>query len=135
MQHALYHASWMTDFLRAVCGADAQPTGGLGTYSYYERQGDYLELHRDVVTCDVSVITCLHDVPEPTGSGGALCLYPDRTQEPISAIRATPDQGAHLIRLMPSQTLVMLGGVVPHALLPVTSSQLRIVSVLCYRLE
>jgi hypothetical protein len=67
-------------------------------------------------------------------SGGMLRLYPDRLCERLSAIRANPERGAIKLRLMPRQTVVMFGGIVPHAILPVADGQVRIVSVLCYRL-
>lgn len=70
-----------------------------------------------------------------TGDGGRLCLYPDRLFEPLSIIRATPQQGAIKVRLDPGQTIVLFGGLVPHALLKVAAGQARIVSVLCYRAQ
>jgi hypothetical protein len=119
-------------FLRSVTHHSLQPTGELGTYSYYARPGDYLAVHRDIVTCDVAVITCLSDAPQ-TARGGGLCLYPDRLFEPLSWIRATPSQGACVVKLTAGQTIVLYGGLVPHALQPVDAGQVRIVSVLCYR--
>jgi hypothetical protein len=29
--------------------------------------GDYLDIHRDIVTCDVAVTTCLHDRAKDDG--------------------------------------------------------------------
>ena len=133
IQGAFYNAKWMVDFLGDVTGALLIPAGGGGTYTYYARPGDHLALHRDVETCDVAVITCLYDGPDLTGHGGVLCLYPDRLFERLSAIRESPEQGVIRIRLMPGQTLVMFGGIIPHALMPVTDGQVRIISVLCYR--
>lgn len=133
IQDAFYNADWMLSFLREVTGTPVVPTGARGTYSYYARPGDYLALHRDIETCDLAVITCLHENPDPEGEGGALGLYPTRIFEPLSAIRATPQQEVVTVRLQPGQTIVMFGGVVPHTLLPVVAGQVRIVSVLCYR--
>jgi hypothetical protein len=132
IQSAFYQADWMLDFLRGLTSPTLIPTGKLGTYSYYVRRGDYLAIHRDIVTCDVAVITCLSNDLEPADGGGCLCLYPERLVEPLSAIRATPEKGPLQLRLRVGQTLVMYGGIVPHALLPVARSQARIVSVLCY---
>jgi len=144
LQDSFYQADWVLQFLRRVTGVPLAPTGGRGTYTYYARPGDYLALHRDIETCDLAVITCLHDRDErrvtstnaasEADHAGALCLYPGRVFEPLSRIRETPEQGVIRVRLAPGHTLVLFGGIVPHALQPVTNDQVRIVSVLCYRL-
>lgn len=133
VQRAFYHAEWLLNFLCKISGTYLVPSGQVGTYTYYARPGDHLAIHRDIEVCDVAVITCLYDGPEPVGYGGMLTLYPDRLSEPLSAIRATPETGGVRLRLMPGQTIVMFGGIVPHAVLPTTRGQVRIVSVLCYR--
>jgi hypothetical protein len=133
IQDAFYTAPWMIDFLRQVTGVPVTPTGVRGTYTYYARPGDYLALHRDIETCDLAVITCLYDNSSWSGYAGTLCLYPERLLEPLSAIRASLDQGVIRLRLKPRQTLVMWGGIVPHAVLPMAHHQVRIVSALCYR--
>jgi hypothetical protein len=93
---------------------------------------DFLTIHRDVMTCDVALITCL----EETGvhdSGGKLCFYPQRIWELLGANRREPTKGAVPMRLAPGDTAVLLGGVVPHCTLPVSGGQRRVVSLLCYR--
>ena len=132
-QRAFYHSDWLLNFLRDLTVPFLQPTGHYGTFSYYARTGDFLEIHRDISACDVAVITSLENKFGADKSGGKLCLYPNRTQELLSKIRATPDEGAYKIFLEESHTLVMYGGIVPHALLPVAENQSRIVSVLCYQ--
>lgn len=134
-QDAFYQAPWLLEFLRGLTSSALIPTGNLGTYSYYVRPGDYLAIHRDIHTCDVAVITCLSNGRETEGDGGSLCLYPDRLDEPLSQIRATPLDGAIKLRLEVGQSIVMYGGIVPHALLPVAKGQARIVSVLCYQVS
>lgn len=134
VQQRFYSDPSVLHFLRHVTHPSLRPTGPLGTYSYYARPGDYLAIHRDIVTCDVSVITCLSDAPG-TARGGGLSLYPERLSEPLSAIRAAPARGACLVRLTAGQTIVFYGGLVPHALQPVDPGQVRIVSVLCYRVD
>ena len=133
MQRAFYHSEWLLDFLRDQTVPFLQPTGPYGTFSYYARTGDFLEIHRDISACDVAVITCLENRFGSDKSGGKLCLYPSRTHELLSKIRAAPDEGAYEVFLEEGQTLVMYGGIVPHALLPVAEDQTRIVSVLCYQ--
>ncbi len=132
VQRAFYHSQWLSDFLRSLTTAFLHPTGAYGTYSYYSRTGDFLDIHRDIVTCDVAVITCLANNVGANKNGGKLRLYPSRTQEFLSTIRAAPEKCAYEVQLEAGQTLVMYGGIVPHALLPVAENQSRIVSVLCY---
>jgi hypothetical protein len=131
-QQSFYRADWLLDFLRGLTTPALYPTGGNGTYSFYLRSGDFLDIHRDIVACDVAVITCLKNQSTVSGDGGKLCLYPDRINEPLSSIRTTPDKGTVKLGLEEGQTIVMYGGLVPHALLPITTGQMRIVSVLCY---
>jgi hypothetical protein len=131
---ALYGSEWVNDLLQRVTGGPVCPTGSRGTYTYYARAGDYLAIHRDEPGCDVVVITLVYEKPAVQERAGALCLYPDRLCEPLSAIRATPDTGAIFLRLEPMQSLVMYGGVVPHQLLRVLEGQFRTVAVLCFRL-
>lgn len=132
LQQAFNTASWLLEFLRDLTTPELIATGEIGTYSYYIRPGDYLDIHRDIVTCDVAVISCLQDSSQDD-DGGRLCLYPDRLLEPLSSVRATPQLGAVKVRVAPGQTIVLYGGLVPHTLLPVVAGQARIVSVLCFR--
>jgi len=133
IQDAWYASYHLPRFLSSQLGLPVVPSGNRGSYSYYARKGDFLDLHRDVETCDVAVITALHDTSAPTDPGGALALYPGRIGEPLSAIRERPQEGSHLVKLSPGQTMVMFGGVIPHSVVPVGEDQLRIISVLCFR--
>ena len=131
-QEALYNAGWLLEFLRAITTETLRPTGQKATFSYYARKGDFLDIHRDIITCDVAVISCLQNTCDTNKIGGQLCLYPQRIEEKLSTIRQTPEKGAMKIMLEEGNTLVMYGGIIPHALLPVTADQVRIISVLCY---
>ena len=131
-QRRFYQSDWLINFLRSLTTPFLKPTGEYGTFSYYARKGDFLEIHRDIKACDVAVITCLENSFGTDKTGGKLCLYPTRTGELLSEIRRAPDKDAQKIFLEEGQTLVMYGGIVPHALLPVAANQTRIVSVLCY---
>jgi len=133
LQQAFNTAQWLLDFLRGLTNPALIYTGEVGTYSYYLRAGDHLDIHRDIVTCDVAVITCLYDDTPVDQDGGRLCLYPERYLEPLSMIRGRPEQGGVKIRLDIGQTIVMYGGIIPHALLPLAEGQTRIVSVLCFK--
>ena len=133
VQDALYAADWLTGFLASTCGVPVAPSGNRGSYSYYARPGDHLALHRDIESCDLTLITALHDNTDPTDPAGALVLYPERIHEPLSAIRASPGEGAFAMKLQPGQSIVFYGGVVPHRVAPVREGQLRIISALCFR--
>lgn len=133
LQDSLYHSPDVLGFLSELVGLPVLPSGSRGSYSFYARAGDFLELHRDIETCDVSLITVLHDNTPSDSSSGALVLYPGRTAEPLSAIRRRPTEGADVVKLVGGQTIVLLGGLVPHCVLPVAPSQERIISVLCYQ--
>ncbi|MCP9493232.1 MAG: hypothetical protein MSG64_02130 [Pyrinomonadaceae bacterium MAG19_C2-C3] len=133
VQDAYYRSAWMLDFVRAVVGVPLTPTGMMGTYTYYRRHGDFLAVHRDIEACDVAVITCLFDNARDADVGGLMSFYPKRLTEPLSAIRRDAEHRRVSLRLHPRQTIVMYGGIVPHAILPTGAQQVRIVSVLCYR--
>jgi hypothetical protein len=130
---AFYYSNETLLQLKQVTGLDIYQSGFQGTYSYYARQGDYLGLHRDIEMCDVAVLTCLYDSKPMENGGGALCLYPSRCWEPLSVIRNTPNERILPVQLMPGQTIVLYGGVVPHLVTPMAHEQVRIISVLCYR--
>jgi hypothetical protein len=132
IQYASYASGELLHSVTDAVGTSVQPSGLQGTYSYYVRPGDYLGLHRDIEECDVAVITCLCDVGGAVDSG-ALQLYPERIAEPLSRIRSTPDKGLMSVHLRPGQTIILLGGYVPHATTAMGNGQKRIISVLCFR--
>jgi hypothetical protein len=132
IQDTLYQEGWLHEFLSGCCGVKIVPSGNRGSYSYYARNGDFLDLHRDIDTCDVAMITVLHD-SAPGHCGGALVLYPTRLTERLSALRARPEEGARVVKVLPGHTMIMFGGLVPHLVYPVTENQVRIISVLCFR--
>jgi hypothetical protein len=132
VQDALYRSAWLPRRLSAECGVPIFASGNRGSYSYYVRPGDFLDLHLDVDSCDVAVITVLHDNAPADDPAGALALYCGRIGESLSAVRARPNEGAHLVKLAAGQTIVLFGGLVPHKLLPVGRGQVRIISVLCF---
>jgi hypothetical protein len=131
---ALYASAMLGSLLRRITGAEWTPSAQLGTYSIYCRPGHYLDLHRDVDTCDLAVIACLYEHGAPTdGSAGALCLWPERRHEPLAALRADPGRGRVIVRLAPGEAIVLAGGVVPHAIAPLGEAHTRIVAPLCFR--
>jgi hypothetical protein len=131
---AFYLAPHVLETLERITGLAWTPSGRQGSYSYYRRPGQYLGLHRDVDVCDLAIITCVDErLPLSAGPSGMLCLYPDRTRERLSEIRRSPDRGPVLMRLEAGSSLILLGGMIPHWLMPVAAGQVRIVAPLCYR--
>jgi len=133
---AFYRAADTLELLRRLTGVEWAPSGTDGTYSYYVKAGHHLGLHRDIEVCDIAVITCLHDdAPEGIGLAGTLCLYPDRTRERLSSIRGSLERGASYTRLEPGQSLILLGGMVPHRLVAMAKEHRRIIAPLCYQVR
>jgi hypothetical protein len=130
-QDAFYRSRGVSSVLSDLCSAPVVPSGSRGTYSYYVRPNHHLALHRDIEFCDVAVLTCICS-PASAQEGG-LCLYPSRCGEFLSTIRAEPNRGLVRVVLRAGQTIVLLGGIVPHLVKPVPPGQIRVVSVLCYR--
>jgi hypothetical protein len=128
---AFYHAPAVLRLLDSLTGLRWTTTGERGSYSYYRVAGHHLGLHLDIETCDVAVITCIAD--DRVRSGGVLELYPGRVGEPLAQVRRSLVRGAVAVRLEVGQSIVLLGGLVPHRLTPVAEHQTRIISPLCYR--
>ena len=96
VQQAFYHSAWVREFLESVTGLRLKPTGSAGTFSYYVRPGDFLGLHRDILTCDIAVISMLYQEGAASRQSGALCVYPDRHREPLHEPFEVGDNGSHL---------------------------------------
>lgn len=131
VQWRLFSAPALLGWVRRVCGLWAQPTGG-GSFTYYENTGDFLALHRDIITCDLAVITCLKETA-PGNAGGGLLLYPKHLMASLSSVRMAGKAAGTLAPLRPGDTIALLGGIVPHEVMPMEPQQARIVSVMCYR--
>ncbi|WP_203231169.1 hypothetical protein [Nocardioides caldifontis] len=119
---------------RLRCATDVpwQPAGP-GSWSYYRRSGHHLGLHQDLAVCDLAVITCVVDEGDSRDSG-VLRLWPSRVRDDLDAIRRDPT-GAVDIRLQAGETLVLLGGIVAHQLMPLAPDHVRIVAPLCYQVD
>jgi hypothetical protein len=138
VQDAFYHSSALRDMLESLTQTRIKPTGARGTFSYYARSGDFLALHRDILQCDLTLITCLFDHTRgennhPSKNGGVLRAYPNHNLEPLSSITAHTE--GEDLRLGVGQSLALLGGVVPHEVLPTNPGQIRVVSVLCFEIQ
>jgi hypothetical protein len=133
VQDAVYAAPWLHAFLSAQCGHPIVPSGNRGSYSYYVEPGDFLGLHLDVDTCDVTLITVLQDDSDPADPAGGLAVYPRAMAAPLRAVRPALEAGMSLVKARPGQSIVILGGLVPHRVLPLGPSGQRIISALCFR--
>jgi hypothetical protein len=102
---------------------------GPGSWSYYRAEGHHLGIHRDLAVCDLAVITCVVDQGEGS-DGGLLRLWPTRARETTAAIRRDP-AGATQIRVQAGETVLLLGGLVAHQVLPLGPAQVRVVAPLC----
>jgi len=129
VQAAIYNAPWMSALLTDLAGVPIKPTGAMASYSYYVRPGDHIDVHRDILTCDVAVITCLID---REAAGGGLIVYPSRAGETLSSIRTDRSREAEPVPLRPFESAVLFGGLIPHRVQAVTASQQRVVSVMCF---
>lgn len=127
----LYAASTVARLLRGLTGLDWIPSGDAGSYSYYRRPGHHLGLHQDVDECNLALIACVHERGAVAdGTSGVLQLWPGRE---LPDVRRDPKPGRVLVRLQPGEALVLLGGVVPHAVSPVEAGHVRIVAPLCFQ--
>lgn len=130
-QWRLFNTPEIMALLNRLTGLAVVPTGG-GTFSYYECVGDFLALHRDVETCDLTALTCIQE-SEPASGDGKLLVYPEHIMEPLSTVRAAGRAAGRSVPLRFGETAFLLGGIVPHEVTPMGSGSPRVVSVMCYR--
>ena len=132
VQLRLFRASVVLGWLEQISGASVVPTGG-GSFTYYERAGDFLSLHRDIATCDLALITCLEETASSETAGGLL-VYPEYMLEPLSSVHAAGRASATPVPLRCGETIALFGGLVPHEVAGMDPRQERIVSLMCYRI-
>jgi len=125
------HSPGVLDALVRATGLSWQPAGP-GSWTYYRREGHHLGLHRDLAVCDLAVITCVIDEGPQHGNGGLLRVWPTRARASLAEIRRDP-VGAVDIRVRPGETVLLLGGLVAHQVLPLGPNHVRIVAPLCYQ--
>ena len=51
---------------------------------------------------------------------------------PAGDVRAAPGEGMALVKACPGQSIVILGGLVPHRVLPLGAWGQRVISALCF---
>jgi len=124
-----YRSTALLAYLCRLCGGPVRPAGSRGSYSYYVSRDDHLGLHLDIVTCDVTVINVLAD--SSPDQGGALVVQRGNVGVPLSVLRRSTQPGEELVKAAAGSTIVLLGGLVPHRVLPLNSGQ-RVISALCF---
>ncbi len=116
---------------RAYVGL-AFPRRAVGLIRITSRLETFSAVHRDVLQCDIAVITsltrCTMDCP-----AGELVVYPDLIREPLSTARAAGRSAGTSVPLDRGHTMILLGGIVPHEVAPASPGQERIVAINCYR--
>ena len=130
IQYEICSSPAMAEAISEICGVRVRCSGA-GSYSWYLEAGDHLALHRDIIACDVAIITCLERTGPAAGSGGTLCVYPEDRWRPLRDVR----QEAHVaVPMEAGDTAVLAGGIVPHEVTPSVQGQRRVVSIVCFRL-
>ena len=109
------------------------PSGERGTYTFYAEENDYLDIHRDVDYCDLTLITCLHSTLPQNDAHGLLNIYCERSDESLASIYNDRFWGYRSLSLRPGQSILLQGGIVPHAVNPMRANHHRIISALCFK--
>ena len=130
---SLYQAAWIQEMLQDLTQLRLSPSGERGQYIFYTETGDYISMHRDIVSCEVVMISCLYDSQPHEQQGGTFFFYPNRQEEPLSSIRKSPEKDCFGIKLGIGQTLVLFGEKIPHGTIPIVHDQTRVVSTLCFQ--
>ena len=130
VQDALYGLPSVRHALSDLCGGPIRPSGNRGSYSYYVTPGDFLDLHLDIVTCDVTLITVLDDT-SPDG-GGALAVQRHHRDVALSVLRRAGYPHEEVVKAPAGHSIVIQGGTVPHRVLPLAGGQ-RVISALCFQ--
>jgi hypothetical protein len=60
-------------------------------------------------------------------------VYPAHARQPFAAIRAERHPRAVDLTLVPGESALLLGGIIPHEVTPIASGQQRTMSVMCFR--
>jgi hypothetical protein len=132
VQDAFYAAPWLSEYLSSVCGAAITRSGSRGSYSYYVHDGDYLGLHLDIETCDVTLVSVLRDNAGQDDSSGGLLVHARHLGSDLHAVRSAPQEGLVLVKARPGQSIVLLGGLLPHETVPISPDRPRFISALCF---
>lgn len=129
VQDELYRLPHLCGLLSQLNGGPIRPSGSRGSYSYYVMPADHLGLHLDIVTCDITVISVLAD--SSPDNGGALVVQRSSVGMPLSTLRRSPHVPEEVVKAPARSSIIILGGLVPHRVLPIARGQ-RVISALCF---
>lgn len=130
VQDALIAHPALMAYVSDLVGLPVRPCGQRASYTIYAGPQAHLDIHRDIVGCDLALITCLQD-DRPDAAGGALDVWLDDLATPLPQLRAAPEHGRQRLALAPGETLLLHGGLVPHRVPPAGQDRLRVVSLAC----
>jgi len=71
---------------------------------------------------------------DPRADGGALEMWPEHLTTPLGHLRRAGRVCEHRLALLPGETLLFHGGVVPHRIAPLGAERERIVSIMCFEM-
>ncbi|MDT7828137.1 hypothetical protein RQM65_05590 [Pricia sp. S334] len=133
VQNAIYASQKLLSHLCDRTEMHIVPSGERGTYTFYAEENDYLDIHRDVDYCDLTLITCLHSTLPKNHAHGLLNLYCERSNESLASIYKDRFWGYQSVFLRPGQSILLQGGIVPHGVNPMQANHHRIISALCFK--
>lgn len=131
VQDELFGSVALQTFVADQVGLPVRPCGARASYSIYAGPQAYLDIHRDVPGCDLALVTCLYD-SDPLAGDGAVDLWLDDLTTPLGEIRARPERRRSRLALMPGDSLLIHGGLVPHRIPRPGTDRLRVVSLMCF---
>ncbi len=132
IEDGLFLAPALSSFLANEVHARVRPCGTRATYSVYGPQA-HLDLHRDVRGCDLALITCLYD-SDRSADSGVLETWPEHLTTPLGELRGATPKPTQCIGLLPGESLLFHGGVVPHRIAPLTMNRKRVVAIMCFQM-
>jgi hypothetical protein len=130
-QYHFYQSEALHQLIGSLVGCEVAPCGSHGFFAYYIRDGDMLGVHRDIT--DVVLITALLEPKDPEDS--CLVIYPARPFDRCHEVNENIHQNKVSIKLRAGESVLLLGSVVPHAVLPVKPDSMRVISSLTYNFK
>ena len=129
---AVFSDELLLRVLRQLAGTPVRLNKKCSCYLEYYRPGDYIAVHRDIDSCEATVLIYLK--VEPAGSmWPVLNIYPDRRAGPIVDQKRAPlVREPVAVRCCPGRVLMMVGSEIPHERPPLVKSQRVLAAAACY---
>lgn len=132
-QDQLFGSAALQSFIANEVKLPIRSCGIRASYSIYAGPQAHLDIHRDVPGCDLALITCLYD-SDPLAGEGAVDLWLDDLMTPLRDIRAHVERRRSRLALLPGDSLLIHGGMIPHRIPPPGTDRLRVVSLMCFEI-